>query len=167
MKVFLRSVALMIVVVSVLTPCVAATPVQGIQKAVVPARRIVASAQENVDVDWPYANDAVGRSASTYFIGEDRYNFVTVFTRSRNQGYRGPITIQIVNFDSSNYVCDVMVYGKDGMLGGGDDQLGNTNLLVVNPDGAWAVTSVVMRIRPRPRLLFEAKPKGFQVNVTY
>lgn len=166
MKKIFRLVAMsMVVVMGTLMPCMAVT--SPIQEAAAPVQEAVVSVQKIVDANQPDTDNVVGRSTSTYWIGEDRYSFVNVFTRSPSQGYHGPITIQIINFNTSDYVCDVMVYGRNGMLGGGDDQFGNTNLQVINPDGAWAVTSIVMRIRPRPRLLFEAQPKNFQVNVAY
>lgn len=127
-----------------------------------------AMTEQNIDNTVPvYVTEAASRSTSTYWIGGDRYSFVRVFERTPSQGYHGPITIHVIDFNTSDYVCDIMVYGKDGILDGKDDWLGNTNLGIVNPSGAWAVTAVWVRIRPRPRLLFEAQPKNFQVNVTY
>ncbi len=119
------------------------------------------------------ANNNIAQPASLpsngvpVLIGDsaDEARMVEVF--HYQSGYRGPITIHVLDFNTSKYQVRIMVYGTDGLLFRNDDWMPNSNLQTINASGEQKIQAIFIGIAPRPKLLFQAPYKEFQVVTSW
>ena len=77
----------------------------------------------------------------------------------------GMFSVIVEDFNPNDYRMDIILGGRDGTLWQEEDCLHNSSSRAF--ECTYQVTYVNLRIVPRNRLLFPAKPKDFLVKVTW
>lgn len=77
----------------------------------------------------------------------------------------GMFSVIVEDFNPNNYRMDIIMWGRDGMLWQEEDCLHNSSSRAF--ECSREVTAISLRIVPRNKLLFPAKPKDFLVKVTW
>lgn len=92
----------------------------------------------------------------SFWVGDSAEKAQMVRIFSYPSGYRGPITVNIMDFNPKKYKAYVMIYGTAGLLLRDDDWMGGVNFRVLNEAGEQAIQEVYIGITPRPVPLFQS-----------
>jgi len=150
-----------------IAPALAADQVVGesdpLPEATVVSPSVVTTAEDNIVFqplnELPYTD--------SYMVGDSADHATTVRVFNYPSGYRGPITLNIIGYDSSKYRARVMIYTPAGLLTRDDDYFGNSNFKVINNGGENAIQAIFIGISPRPALFFQAPWRQFEVRVSW
>ena len=103
----------------------------------------------------------------SFWVGDTKDSSLLTNIFYYHSGYRGPITVNVMNLDTSKYKVRIMIFGTNGLILRDDDWMPDSNLKVINATGEQAIQSVSIGIGPRPKLLFQAPWKEFEVRVNW